>query len=67
MLKLKRLFAGHYEVVGHSWPSLNAGIWIYKSMTGNYWTCSYTTGCYQKLSDAKADCFAHLKADGLID
>ncbi len=60
MLKLKRLSTGYYKVVGY-------GITIYKSIEGNYWFCSYTTGCYQKLSDAKADCFAHLKEDGLVD
>jgi len=64
-LKLKRMYAGCYEVINHQWPDYNGRLTIYQTDDGTGWRSSYTSGLFGTLAEAKASTFTDLETDGL--
>ena len=67
-LKIKKNYAGCYEVVNHNWDDSNGRLEIYKStcLGGyTYWKSCYVSSVFNTLAEAKAETFAALEADGL--
>ena len=67
-LRLKRTnLDSWYEITGHTWDPANGKIEIWKSCEDGLWHTSYPAGPFGRLSDAKAEIFAILEAEDLID
>ena len=66
-LKLKKSYAGCYEVINHNWDESNGRLEIYSTMLGGFvmWRSSYCEGYFATKSEAKASTFAALECDGL--
>lgn len=66
-LKIKKVYAGVYEVINHGWDESNGRLEIYKTFLGGYayWKSSYCDSLFATLSEAKAETFAALDCDGL--
>lgn len=67
-LKIKKNYAGCYEVVNHNWDASNGRLEIYSSTAFNgstYWKSCYVSSVFNTLAEAKAATFAALEADGL--
>lgn len=64
-LKLKRIYAGCYEVINHQWSDDNGRLEIYQTSDGTGWRSSYTPGLFGTLAEAKASTFIDLETDGL--
>ena len=64
-LKIKKVYAGVYEVINHGWDESNGSLEIYKSDCQEGWKSSYCDSLFATLSEAKAETFAALECDGL--
>ena len=64
-LKIKKVYAGVYEVINHGWDASNGPLEIYKSCDQEGWKSSYCDSLFSTLAEAKAETFASLEADGL--
>lgn len=66
-LKIKKSYAGCYEVINHNWDEFNGRLEIYKTCLGGYthWKSSYCDSLFATLAEAKAETFAALECDGL--
>lgn len=64
-LRIKKVYAGVYEVLNHGWDVSNGRLEIYRADNGDGWKSSYCGALFATLAEAKAATFAALQSDGL--